>query len=61
MGYEDDLQKMISNVQFRRVNNDFIISIQSPKKVFVFANKTKHLQYGKSHYAKLLTDSNKNI
>ena len=23
MEFEDDLQKMISNVQFRRVNNDF--------------------------------------
>ena len=47
MESEDDLQKMISNVQFKRVNNDFqnrlkndIRSIQSSKKVFVFADKT---------------------
>ena len=52
MESEEDLQKMISNVQFRRVNNDFqnrlkndIRSIQSSKKVFVF-----------SQYEKLLTD-----
>ena len=42
MEFEDDLQKKISNVQFRRVNNDFqnrlkndIRSIQSSKKVLV--------------------------
>ena len=50
MESEEDLQKMISNVQFRRVNNDFqnrlkndIRSIQSSKKVFVFSQHEKLL------------------
>ena len=50
MEFEDDLQKMISNVQFRRVKNDFqnrlkndIRSIQSSKKVLFFADKTKNV------------------
>ena len=50
MEFEDDLQKMISNVQFRRVNNDFqkrlkndIRSVPSSKKVFIFADKTKNV------------------
>ena len=63
--FEDDLQKMISNVQFRRANNDFqnrlknnIKSIQSSKKVFVFADKTGNIyEMKKSHYEKLLTDN----
>ena len=45
MEFEDDLQNMISNVQFRKVKNDFqnrlksdIRSIQLSKKVFVFAD-----------------------
>ena len=56
---------MISNVQFRRVNNDFqkrlkndIRSIQSPKKVFAFADKTRSIyEMEKSHYVNLLTDN----
>ena len=50
MEFEDDLQKMISNVQFRRVKNNFqnrlkndIRSTQSSKKVFVFADKRKNV------------------
>ena len=50
MEFEDDLQKMISNVQFRRVNNDFqdrlkndIRSIKSSKKIFFFADKTRNI------------------
>ena len=50
MEFEDDLQKIISSVQFRRVKNDFqnrrkndIRSIQSSKKVFVFADKTRNI------------------
>ena len=62
--FEDDPQKMISKVQFRRVNNDFqnrlqndIRSIQYSKKVFVFADKTRNIyEIEKSHYKKLLTD-----
>ena len=65
MEFEDDLQKMISNVQFRRVKNDFqnrlkndIRSIQSSKKVFVFADKIKNIyEMEKSNYEKLLTDN----
>ena len=65
MDFEDDLHKMISNVQFRIVNNDFqtrlkndIRSIHSSEKVFVFANKTKNIyEMEKSHYEKLLTDN----
>ena len=48
MEFEDDLQKKISIVQFRKVNNDFqnrlkkdIRSIQLSARVFVFADKTK--------------------
>ena len=50
MEFEDDLQKIISSVQFRRVKNDFqnrrkndIRSIQSSNKVFVFADKTRNI------------------
>ena len=50
MEFEDDLQKIISNVQFRRVKNYFqyrrkndIRSIHSSKKVFVFADKTRNI------------------
>ena len=50
MEFEDDLQKMISNVQFRTVKNNFqnrlkndIRSTQSSKKVFVFADKRKNV------------------
>ena len=65
MEFEDDLQKMISTMQFRRVKNDFqnrlkndIRSIQSFKKVFVFADKTRNIyQMEKSNYKKLLTDN----
>ena len=50
-------------MQFRRVKHDFqnrlkndIRSIQSSKKVFVFADKTKNIyEMEKSHYEKLLT------
>ena len=57
--------KMISNVQLRRVKNDFqnrlkndIRSIQSSKKVFVFADKTRNIyEMEKAHYEKLLTDN----
>ena len=57
MKFEDDLQKIISNVQFRRVNNGFqnrvkndIRSIQSSKKVFVFEDKTRNIyEMEKSH------------
>ena len=51
MEFEDDLQNMISNVQFRRVHNDFqnkkndIRSIQSSKRVFVFADKTRNITW----------------
>ena len=63
MEFEDDLQEMISNAQFRRVNNDFkngikndIWSIQSSKKVFVYADKTRNMyDMEKSHYEKFLT------
>ena len=56
---------MISNAQFRRVNNNFqnklkngMRSIQSSKKVFVFADKTRNIyEIEKSHYEKLLTDN----
>ena len=65
MESEDDLKKIISNVQFRRVKNDFqyrlknyIRSIQSSKKVIVFADKTRNIyEMEKSHYKKLLTDN----
>ena len=65
MEFEDYLQKMISNVQFTRVENDFqnrlknhIRSIQSSKKVFVFADKTRNIHVmEKSHHEKLLTDN----
>ena len=58
MEFEDDLQEMISNVQFRRVNNDFqnmlkndIRSVRSSKKIFIFADKTRNIyQMEKSHY-----------
>ena len=66
MEFEDDLQKMISNVQFRRVKNDFrnrlkndVRSIQSSKKVFVFPDKTRSIyEMEKAHYEKLLTQKN---
>ena len=56
---------MISNVQFRRVKNDFqnrlkndIRSIQSSKKVFIFTDKTRNIyEMEKSNYEKLLTDN----
>ena len=56
---------MISNVQFRRVKNDFqsrlkndIRSIQSSKKVFFFADKRRNIyEMEKTHYEKLLTDN----
>ena len=64
MEFEDDLQKMISSVQFRRVKNDFQNRlkndrlIQSSKKVFVFADKTRNIyEMEKSNYKKLLTDN----
>ena len=65
MEFEDDLQKMILNVQFRRVKNDFqnrlkndIRSIQSSKKVFIFTDKTRNVyEMEKSNYKKLLTDN----
>ena len=58
MEFEDDLKKMISNVQFRRVNNDFqnrlkndTKSVRSSKKIFIFADKTRNIyQMEKSHY-----------
>ena len=65
MKFENDFQRMISNVQFRRVKNNFqnrlkndIRSIQSSKKVFVFADKTRNIyEMEKAHYEKLLTDN----
>ena len=65
MEFEDDLQKKISIVQFRKVNNDFqnrlkndIRSIQLSARVFVFADKTRNMyEMQKSHYKKLLTDN----
>ena len=65
MEFEDDLEKMISNVQFRRVKNNFqnrlkndIRSIQSSKKVFIFTDKTRNIyEMEKSNYEKLLTDN----
>ena len=68
MESEDDLKKIISNVQFRRVKNDFqyrlknyIRSIQSSKKVIVFADKTRNIyEMEKSHYKKLLTEKHTN-
>ena len=65
MEFEDDLQKMILNVQLRRVKNDFqnrlkndIRSIQSSKKVFIFTDKTRNIyEMEKSNYEKLLTDN----
>ena len=56
---------MISNAQFRRVNNNFqnklkngMRSIQSSKKVFVFADKTRNIyEIEKSRYEKFLTDN----
>ena len=65
MEFEDDLRRMISNVQFRRANNDSqnrlkndIRSIQSSKKVFVFADKTRNIyKMKKSFYEKRLTDN----
>ena len=61
MEFQDDLQKMISNVLFRRVKNDFqnrikndIRSIQSSKKVFAFADKTRNIyEMEKSNYRSL--------
>ena len=52
-------------MQFRRVKNDFqnrlkndIRSIQSSKKVFIFADKTRNIyEMEKSNYEKLLTDN----
>ena len=49
---------MISNVQYKRVKNDFqnkpnndIRSLHSSKKVFVFADKTRNIyEMEKSHY-----------
>ena len=48
--FEDDLQKMISKIQFRRVNSNFqnrlkndIRSVPSSKKVFLFADKTRNI------------------
>ena len=48
MEYEDDLQIMISNMQFRRVSNNFqnrlkndIRSVPSSKKVFILVDKTR--------------------
>ena len=56
---------MISNVQLRRVKNNFqnrlkndIRSIQSSKKVFVFADKARNIyEMEEAHYEKLLTDN----
>ena len=65
MEFEDDLQKMISKVQFRRVKNDFqnrlkndIKSIQSSKKVYIFTDKRRNIyEMEKSNYKKPLTDN----
>ena len=65
MEFEDDLQKMISNVQFRRVKNNFqnrlkndIKSIQSSKKVYIVTDKRRNIyEMEKSNYKKLLTDN----
>ena len=65
MEFEDDLQKMISNVWFRRVKNDFqerlkndIRSIHSSKKVFIFADKTRNIyEMEKLNYEKHLSDN----
>ena len=65
MKFENDFQKMISNLHFRRVKNNFqnrlkndTRSIQSSKKVFVFADKTRNIyEMEKAHYEKLLTDN----
>ena len=65
MEFEDDLQKILSSMQFRRVNNDFenklknnIRLIHSPKKEFIFADETRNVyKMEKWHYQKLLTDS----
>ena len=65
MELEDNLQKMISNVQFRRVKNDFqnrlkndIRSVKSSKEVYVFADKTRNIyEMENAHYEKLLTDN----
>ena len=65
MEFEDDLQKMISNVQFRRVKNNFqnrlkndIKSIQSSKKVYIVTDKRRNIyEMQKSNYKKLLTDN----
>ena len=50
MEFEDDLQKILSSMQFRRVNNDFenrlknnIRLIHSPKKEFIFADETRNV------------------
>ena len=59
MEFEDDLQKMMSKVQFRKVNIDFqnrlkndIRSIHSSKNVFVFADKTRNIYEMENHITK---------
>ena len=50
MEFECDLQKLISNMQFRRGSNNFqnrlkndIRSVLSSKKVFIFPDKTRNI------------------
>ena len=63
--FEDDLLRMIENIQFRKVNDDFqstlkndIKKIKDSTKMFIPADKTRNLyEVEKTQYEKLLRDN----
>ena len=63
--FEDDLLRMIENIQFRKVNDDFqsilkndIKKIKDSTKMFITADKTRNLpEVEKTQYEKQLRDN----
>lgn len=63
--FEDDVAKMIENITFRNVNNEFIQSLENDKRkiksstnVLIFADKTRNIyEMNAPTYHKLLTEN----
>ena len=63
--FEDDLAKLLENVKFRNVNDEFIKTLEkdkrkinSSKNVFIFADKTRNIyEMEAKSYDKLLTEN----
>ena len=63
--FEDDVAKLLENVNFRDIKDDFIQALEKDKKrieasknVFVFADKTRNLyEMEASTYNKLVTEN----